>query len=180
MAETSRATVLKDRDGVGSARPVTPLEGFPKKLADRLNRKLPGADAHLRFAPHIPRVGDYHSPAPNARPAAVVALLYRKKGVWHVPLTLRPDDISQHAGQICFPGGRVEENETLEEAALRELREELGPISRVRVIGTLTPFYVFVSRHLVTPHVAITPVCPTFVPEPGGCRIARGSPVPSP
>ncbi|RMF14294.1 MAG: CoA pyrophosphatase [Alphaproteobacteria bacterium] len=66
-------------------------------------------------------------------------------------LTRRASDLSAHAGQVAFPGGRVEKGERDEEAALREAREEiaLAP-SRVEIAGRLEP-YRTVTDYLVTP-----------------------------
>ena len=49
-----------------------------------------------------------------------------QSGQGSVFLTRRPKRLNQHAGQYALPGGKVDEGETLEQAALRELEEELG------------------------------------------------------
>jgi len=70
-------------------------------------------------------------------------------------LTQRTAHLSDHAGQISFPGGRVEpEDATREETALRETEEEIG-LSRERVtlLGRLPP-YEIQSGFRVTPVVA--------------------------
>jgi 8-oxo-dGTP pyrophosphatase MutT (NUDIX family) len=62
-----------------------------------------------------------------------------------------------HAGQVSLPGGLVESGETLVQTALREFEEELGAATAVmRVVGQLTPVYVFVSGFEVTPIVAVS------------------------
>lgn len=62
-----------------------------------------------------------------ARPAAVLVPLVKRETGLQVILTRRTDHLSDHAGQISFPGGRHETiDPTLEETALRETEEEIG------------------------------------------------------
>ena len=99
--------------------------------------------------------GRHAGPAPHtARHAAVVLLLFRRDGRWHLPLTERPDTLAHHAGQISLPGGAVDAGESSTEAALRELDEELGFNAPVEVLGQLADCYVFASDFLVTPWVS--------------------------
>ena len=92
----------------------------------------------------------------EARPAAVlVPLVARSHGV-QVLLTQRTAHLSDHAGQISFPGGRVEEQDVDATAtALREAHEEIGlPAERVEIIGRL-PQYTTVTGYEVTPVVGL-------------------------
>ena len=41
-------------------------------------------------------------------------------------LTVRSDQLRSHTGEVAFPGGRIEEGESVVEAALREAEEEVG------------------------------------------------------
>ena len=92
-------------------------------------------------------------------------LLYPHEDQWYLPLTLRPETLSDHPGQISLPGGALEDNETAYEAALRELGEELGVSpAEVEPVGRLSPLYVFASNFLVTPWLARTHHRPEFVP----------------
>jgi 8-oxo-dGTP pyrophosphatase MutT (NUDIX family) len=71
-------------------------------------------------------------------------------------LTQRTAHLTDHGGQISFPGGRMEETDASPiETALRETEEEVGLDRRhVEVIGTL-PDYATITGYLVTPVVAI-------------------------
>ncbi len=72
-----------------------------------------------------------------------------------VLLTLRAATLASHAGQVSFPGGRMEPGETPEEAALREAEEEVG-LDRAlpQVLGRLPPILTG-TGYLVTPVVAL-------------------------
>jgi 8-oxo-dGTP pyrophosphatase MutT (NUDIX family) len=139
---------------------------LPMRLARRLEQPLPGRIAQRRFAPSL-GYGRHHGPAPfDARSAAVLMLLYFQDG-WRLPMTLRPDTLPSHAGQVSFPGGMIDPGETVEQAAVRELEEELGvPRQAVRVLGRLTPLYVWASNFCVTPLLGVTETAPRFVPNP--------------
>lgn len=68
-------------------------------------------------------------------------------------LTKRAETLSSHAGQWAMPGGRIDEGETPEEAALREMREEVGlTLDGAAVLGRLDD-YATRSGYLITPVV---------------------------
>lgn len=73
-----------------------------------------------------------------------------------VLLTQRSDHLSDHPGQIAFPGGRAEAGDADATAtALREAQEEIGlPASQVDVLGVM-PLYTTGTGFLVTPVVAL-------------------------
>ena len=145
---------------------------FVSLLTARLRQPLPGEAAHQRFSPHPPRGGSFARNAPaHARQAAALILLYPQTEnetsahapSYAVPLTVRRADLPDHAGQISLPGGRIDEGETAEAAALREAAEEIGvDPSRVRILGSLTPLYVLVSRFVITTFVGVAAERPTF------------------
>jgi 8-oxo-dGTP pyrophosphatase MutT (NUDIX family) len=70
-------------------------------------------------------------------------------------LTLRSARLSSHAGQVSFPGGRMEEGESPEQAALREAEEEVGldPVLP-EILGRLPPLLTG-TGYRVTPVVAL-------------------------
>jgi 8-oxo-dGTP pyrophosphatase MutT (NUDIX family) len=98
-------------------------------------------------------------PSTALRPAAVlVPLIDRAEGI-SVLLTQRTPHLSAHAGQISFPGGRIEEGDAdATEAALRETEEEVGLTrDHVTVIGRLDT-YVTGTGFEITPVVGIVKV----------------------
>jgi len=89
------------------------------------------------------------------RAAVLVPLMVRADAV-QVLLTQRAAHLSDHAGQISFPGGRVEDADAdTAAAALREAQEEVGlPPATVQVVGAL-PEYLTVTGYEVTPVVGL-------------------------
>jgi len=89
------------------------------------------------------------------RAAVLIPLLLKEDGLW-VLLTQRTNHLHDHAGQISFPGGRMDaEDQSPNDTALRESEEEIGlDPKRVEIIGHL-PQYLTVSGYSVTPVVGL-------------------------
>ncbi len=92
-------------------------------------------------------------------PAAVLVPLVEREGGFTVLLTQRTADLKAHAGQISFPGGKLEAFDADAAAgALRETAEEIGLApTHIEILGQLDP-YMTVTNFAVTPVVgAVTP-----------------------
>jgi 8-oxo-dGTP pyrophosphatase MutT (NUDIX family) len=144
---------------------LTSADDLPKRLAEALAQRNAARHEGRRFAPGL-SYGRHFGPAPiTARPAAVIVLLFRRGACWHVPLTQRPSTLLRHGGQISLPGGTIEPGESSQEAAARELVEELGTNARCDIIGRLSDCYVYASDFLVTSWLAATLDDVTWIPQ---------------
>ncbi len=141
---------------------------FFSGLETRLSRTLPGLDAQLTMVP-LPR------PAPETileepegcAQAAVTIILYPRDGLIHTVFIRRAQTVLHHKDQISFPGGQIEGEETIDEAALRETHEEVGvEPRRLKVLGHLTTLYIQVSDFCVHPVVAMAAKPLEFTPDP--------------
>ncbi len=147
-----------------------PFHHFRSQLIQELGAPLPGRTAQFGMAP-MPRFGAEMAdePAANARSGGVLAVFYPDEGGrLMLPLILRPTYSGVHSGQMGFPGGgREEQDSDLIATALREAYEELRiEPALVTVLGALTPLYVSASNYLVQPIVGWTPHRPDFHPDP--------------
>jgi 8-oxo-dGTP pyrophosphatase MutT (NUDIX family) len=126
-----------------------------EKLKLRLQQELPGKSAHDKM---MSRVKAMPGEIPkDAKPSAVLIVLFPVNGNWHVLYIQRAKDGHAHSGQIGFPGGKQEPDDAnLKATALREAHEEVGIMSSdVEIIGQLTSLYIPVSNFNVYPFVAL-------------------------
>ena len=95
------------------------------------------------------------APRENEKISAVLALLAPGEHGAEILLTRRSTKLSNHQGEISFPGGRVDSDESIVEAALRETHEEVGVTAQlVTVHAELSPLSTFVSRSYIVPVLA--------------------------
>ena len=130
------------------------------RTADGTTRQISRGVQAGRRGDHDLNSEDMRHPGPLVPAAVLVPLVARSDGMT-VLLTQRTDNLSDHAGQISFPGGHIEPaDKGPQEAALREAFEEVGlPPDRVEPVGRLDD-YETRTGFLIVPIVGI--VTPPF------------------
>src|SRR6478672_2943753 len=120
-------------------------------IADRLREALgAGSTAELL-------VGDMIEGEPNEAAPAAVLVAITDRAEPGVILTVRRENMRTHAGQVAFPGGRIDPGEDALRAAVREAHEELllDPAA-VELVDKIEP-YRTVTGYVVTPVLGLVP-----------------------
>jgi 8-oxo-dGTP pyrophosphatase MutT (NUDIX family) len=118
-------------------------------LADRLRTDL------ARPSSSPPLESDLAEMLTEANVPAAVMVAVTDRPEPGVILTVRREDMRTHAGQVAFPGGRIDDGEDAVAAALREAWEEIGlDPAEAEVVGEIDP-YRTVTGFIVTPVLAV-------------------------
>ncbi|MEX0686422.1 MAG: CoA pyrophosphatase [Balneolales bacterium] len=130
------------------------MHPFLDFLKARLNSALPGKAAQRIMAPvpYREKYPEVSIPLDASQNAVLVLFSTSDNETLEVLYTLRSTRLLTHKGQISFPGGRTEKDETPIETALRETHEEVGVESEsVSILGALSPLYVPPSNNIINP-----------------------------
>jgi 8-oxo-dGTP pyrophosphatase MutT (NUDIX family) len=132
-------------------------------LAERLRRAISAAPT----VEMIPSDGPLADGEAALKQPAAVLIAITDASEPGVILTRRPDTMRRHAGQVSFPGGRVDpDDQDVVAAALREAEEEIGlPRHVPEVIGTVD-LYQTISHYTITPVLAVIPDGLSFSANP--------------
>ncbi|MBL8512129.1 MAG: CoA pyrophosphatase [Betaproteobacteria bacterium] len=131
------------------------------------NNPLPPENSHSGVDSSRQTQASSASSIASLTPAAVLIPIINHQNGLHILFTQRTDQLTHHAGQISFPGGRVEPSDRdITHTALRESMEETGlPADRVTVLGTL-PQHITGTGYLVTPVVGWIDPPISYQPDP--------------
>jgi 8-oxo-dGTP pyrophosphatase MutT (NUDIX family) len=131
------------------------------------NTQLLGEEAHKIYSPPYRPILSYEEIlTKKPRFAAVNILLYLKNNEWYFPLMQRTiNQNDKHSGQISFPGGSRDEDDTdFATTAIRETSEEIGIDQNfVKIIRAMTPIYIPPSNFYVHPFISFTKKNPIFL-----------------
>jgi 8-oxo-dGTP pyrophosphatase MutT (NUDIX family) len=139
-----------------------------------LTGPLPGVAGQIKMVPE-PSASQINrwDKVDGHREAGVLLLLYPHitnkctLPELHLVLTRRTEYPGAHSGQISFPGGRREQEESLQRTALRETMEEVGVLpEELEIVGQLSSLYTSASNFCIYPFVAFSATCPTFRLDP--------------
>jgi len=145
------------------------LEKVVKRLELMLQYPLPGRLGQITMSPQpidekrfASMIRDDH------RKGAVLMLFYPDADNSFIPFIKRPSYPGVHGGQIAFPGGKWEpEDSDLGITAIREAEEEIGiDASKVKLLGKLSDVYIPPSNFMVSPYIGFLEETPIFHPDP--------------
>jgi 8-oxo-dGTP pyrophosphatase MutT (NUDIX family) len=129
---------------------------------------LPGWEAQKIMAPLARLSADLSKLIqPDYKEGGVLLLLYPGRDANLTLVLIRRQTYNgAHSGQVSFPGGAREADESLLDTALRETTEEIGvPPQSLKVLGALTPVYIPPSNFMVYPYAAYSAARPNFSPN---------------
>ena len=140
---------------------------FVKTFKKVTENGLPGVGAHAPLIPvnriSQPPIGDT-----SHRSSAVGIILHPVESSIHFILIKRPDYVGFHGGQVSFPGGKMDEDDSsLEHTARRECFEEINlPLGLGKCIGELSEVYIPVSSFIMHPYIFFVEEIPFLTPDP--------------
>jgi 8-oxo-dGTP pyrophosphatase MutT (NUDIX family) len=145
------------------------INHFFDLLKARLEDGLPGSEAQDIMAPsNRKELVKLSTGADKARSSSILIILHpNNHGEVSIIFIKRVEYKGVHSGQIAFPGGKFEiEDSSLLQTALRETKEEIGlDIPESMVVGKLTNLYVPPSNYLISPYIAVIDNIPILRPD---------------
>ena len=134
-------------------------DSFISFLSKLTKNDLLGFESHKKMFPNEVTISQrQYTSNSNAKQSSVLILLNQNiNSSYDIIFTLRSSKLKNHSGQISFPGGRNEINETPLETAKRETYEEIGlKYNDYQILTELSQLYVPPSNSIINPVVAYT------------------------
>jgi len=145
------------------------FQEFLKHVPKFLEVSLPAREAHFKMVPfeRLESLKNQNLGSFNPKTAAVMMLLYPKRGKTHLVLIVRNSYEGIHSAQIALPGGKFELNdENYLNTALRETHEEIGiHPENIQIIRAFTQLYIQASNFLVYPFLGFCQEEVNFIPD---------------
>jgi 8-oxo-dGTP pyrophosphatase MutT (NUDIX family) len=142
---------------------------FVQKFKSAIESGLPGEESHALLMPlNRPFTSSILKSEIAYRDCAVGVILYPKSNSIYCILIKRQKYEGIHSAQICFPGGKKDEDDKdLEFTARRECSEEINfPVDKGNLIGILSTVYIPISKFMVQPNIFMVDSLPPLVPNP--------------
>ncbi len=129
-------------------------DDFIRALRPKLKEVLPGYAAQRMMEP--PMRNTFELDSSKAKKAATNLILYFEQEWKFILIQRASHPLDKHKGQISFPGGSIDGNESSEQAAIRETQEEIGvQKEEMEIIGKLSDLFIPVSNFIVAPYVSL-------------------------
>lgn len=129
------------------------------------NSELPGSTAHAGMMPEGRSLSMF-SKGDSYIHSAVLLLLFIDENSTRIVFIKRAEYDGVHSGQIAFPGGRAEPEDTdFWQTAVRETMEETGINQPVNYLGRLSDLFVPPSGYLIHPFVGFVTERPVYIPD---------------
>jgi 8-oxo-dGTP pyrophosphatase MutT (NUDIX family) len=145
------------------------FQEFLKYVPKFLEVALPAREAHFKMVPieRLESLKNQNLGSFNPKTAAVMMLLYPKKGKTHLVLIVRNSYEGIHSAQIALPGGKYEPIDVnYWNTALRETHEEIGiHPDNIEIIREFTHLYIQASNFLVYPFLGVCKEEIVFIPD---------------
>ena len=137
----------------GETRQPPPAGSLDEVWDPRTDEKSSATVTRDSIAANLAKFSRIALPRPDLKPASVAVCIMSSPAGGSLLITRRARGLRNHAGQWALPGGRRDPGESIEDAALRELREETGlHLEAGAVLGVLDD-YVTRSGYVMTPVV---------------------------
>ena len=144
------------------------MNDFADFLTRQLKSPLPGWSSQSSMSPFSSNgFVDRNLPVTPKKSAVLILFYPDSSNNIRLVYTLRTSFLKKHSGQISFPGGRADGNETPIQTALRETHEEIGiNPNDIQIVGNLSKLDVYHSNSRVQPVVGFMEFEPTFKKNP--------------